>query len=254
MLKAEEVQDEKHLRARIKNCLAKKHHGHTAPEVNYIYDSLEAAYKSGIQYDVSDMRKQIKSFALNSTNQAKQCMRLVGKMRFKSKEYEAGDEDLIRVAKAVNEVESAREAAAKGAVRPLVIFDIEVFPNLTLVCWKKYGKDEEIISWFNPTAEQIGFLMEQRLVGFNNRAYDNHILYAVYLGKKPIEVYHISKDIIDNKFGGFGPAYRISEAVDGMSLYLRTDGKRLLYIAVTTYWQLKPSGMLFRKTYEQERS
>lgn len=206
MLKAEEVQDEKHLRARIKNCLAKKHHGHTAPEVNYIYDSLEAAYKSGIQYDVSDMRKQIKAFALNSTNQAKQCMRLVGKMRFKSKEYEAGDEEGWKFE------ESAREAAAKGAVRPLVIFDIEVFPNLTLVCWKKYGKDKEIISWFNPTAEQIGFLMEQRLVGFNNRAYDNHILYAVYLGKKPIEVYHISKDIIDNKFGGFGPAYRISEA------------------------------------------
>ena len=206
MLKAEEVQDEKHLRARIKNCLAKKHHGHTAPEVNYIYDSLEAAYKSGIQYDVSDMRKQIKAFALNSTNQAKQCMRLVGKMRFKSKEYEAGDEEGWKFE------ESAREAAAKGAVRPLVIFDIEVFPNLTLVCWKKYGKDEEIISWFNPSAEQIGFLMEQRLVGFNNRAYDNHILYAVYLGKKPIEVYHISKDIIDNKFNGFGPAYRISEA------------------------------------------
>ena len=206
MLKAEEVQDEKHLRARIKNCLAKKHHGHTAPEVNYIYDSLEAAYKSGIQYDVSDMRKQIKAFALNSTNQAKQCMRLVGKMRFKSKEYEAGDEEGWKFE------ESAREAAAKGAVRPLVIFDIEVFPNLTLVCWKKYGKDEEIISWFNPSAEQIGFLMEQRLVGFNNRAYDNHILYAVYLGKKPIEVYYISKDIIDNKFNGFGPAYRISEA------------------------------------------
>ena len=206
VLRTEEVQDEKHLRARIKNCIAKKHHGHTAPEVNYIYSSLEAAYNSGIKYDVSDMRKAIKTFCMKSTNQASNCLRLFGKMRLKSKDYEYGGEE------GWDFEESAREAARNGVLKPLIFFDIEVVPNLTLVCFKEYGKDKTCTEWFNPTPQQIEWLMEQRLVGFNNRAYDNHIIYAVYLGKTPFEVYKISKDIIENRFSGYGPAYKISEA------------------------------------------
>lgn len=206
VLRTEEVQDEKHLRARIKNCIAKKHHGHTAPEVNYIYSSLEAAYNSGIKYDVSDMRKAIKTFCMKSTNQASNCLRLFGKMRLKSKDYEYGGEE------GWDFEESAREAGRNGVLKPLIFFDIEVVPNLTLVCFKEYGKDKTCTEWFNPTPQQIEWLMEQRLVGFNNRAYDNHIIYAVYLGKTPFEVYKISKDIIENRFSGYGPAYKISEA------------------------------------------
>ena len=207
VLNTEEVKDEKHLRARIKNCIAKKHHGHTAPEVNYIYSSLEAAYKSGIKYDVSDMRRAVKTFAMSSTNQAKQCLRLVGKMRWKSKEYEYGGDEGWEF-----EEENARVAAQEGQMKPLIFFDIEVVPNLLLICWKEYGKDKPIARWFNPEPSQIEWLMEQNLVGFNNRAYDNHIIYARYLGKSINECYKISKDIIGNLFNGFGPAYKISYA------------------------------------------
>lgn len=207
VLNTEEVKDEKHLRARIKNCIAKKHHGHTAPEVNYIYSSLETAYKSGIKYDVSDMRRAVKTFAMSSTNQAKQCLRLVGKMRWKSKDYEYGGDEGWEF-----EEENARVAAQEGQMKPLIFFDIEVVPNLLLICWKEYGKDKPIARWFNPEPSQIEWLMEQNLVGFNNRAYDNHIIYARYLGKSINECYKISKDIIGNLFNGFGPAYKISYA------------------------------------------
>lgn len=208
VLRTEEVKDEKHLRARIKNCLAKKHHGHTAPEVNYIYSSLEAAYKSGIKYDVSDMRRAIKTFCMESTNQAKECLRLYGKMQFKSKEYDYGDKEGWDF----ESQESARVACTAFDSKPLVIFDIEVVPNLVLICFKAYGKDQECVRWYNPDPNQIEWLMGQKLVGFNNRAYDNHIVYARYLGKSIGECYKISKDIIANLFNGFGPAYKISYA------------------------------------------
>ena len=209
VLRTEEVKDEKHLRARIKNCIMKKHHGHTAPEINYIYSSLEAAYKSGMKYDVSDMYKSVKTFAMRSTNQAKTCLRLVSKMRFKSKDYEMGGNEAWDP-----EVSAEGERGVDDTVKSgdLVIFDIEVVPNLVLICWKKYGKGEECVRWFNPTAEQIEWLMSMRLVGFNNRAYDNHIIYARFLGRTVYECYLISRDIINNQFNGYGPAYRISYA------------------------------------------
>lgn len=209
VLNKDSIKDEQHLRARIKNCLAKKHHGHTAPEVSYIYSSLEQAYKDGIQYDVSDLYKPIKAFALHSSNQSKQCMRLVGKMKFKSAKYEYGDKEgwdpEVGNSKAVY-------VDFDGEQKPILIFDIEVVPNLVLVCFKRYGVKEEVTRWFNPTPNQLEWFLEQPLVGFNNRAYDNHIIYARYTGKTVYECYKLSKDIIDNKFNGFGPAYRLSYA------------------------------------------
>ena len=209
VLRTEEVKDEKHLRARIKNCIMKKHHGHTAPEINYIYSSLEAAYKSGMKYDVRDMYKSVKTFAMRSTNQAKTCLRLVSKMRFKSKDYEMGGNEAWDPELSAEDERCVADTVKSG---DLVIFDIEVVPNLVLICRKKYGKGEECVRWFNPTAEQIEWLMSMRLVGFNNRAYDNHIIYARFLGRTVYECYLISKDIINNQFNGYGPAYRISYA------------------------------------------
>lgn len=208
VLNTEEVKDEKHLRARIKNCILKKHHGHTTPEVIYIYDSLEYAYTHGVKYDVSDLYKKIKTFCNNSSNQKTFCLKLFGKMHLKSKEYEYGDEE------GWDFEESAREAASKRVygIGALIFFDIEVFPNLLLVCFKKQGKEEQCIKWFNPDPSQIEWLMTQLLIGFNNRAYDNHVLYCRYLGKSIEECYKVSKDIIANVFNGYGPAFKISYA------------------------------------------
>ena len=145
MLNVDSIKSEVQLRSLIKNCLAKKHHGHTAPEINYIYSELEKAYNNGVSYDVTDLRPKIRSFALNSHNQPKQCMRLVGKMRLKSKDFE--DTDLnpeertlppswIKARVDEKDQPDDYEEAKEDSEKPLVIFDIEVFPNLLLVARK----------------------------------------------------------------------------------------------------------------------
>lgn len=224
MLNADSIKSEMQLRKLIKNCLAKKHHGHTAPEVNYIYSELEKAYNNGVSYDVSDLRPKIRAFALNSHNQPKQCMRLVGKMRFKSKEF--NDVDMNPEERTVpnswvksvvemrrDQPDSYEEADKEDSKKPLVIFDIEVFPNLLLICWKKLGKDNPVMTMINPSPQEVtDFVENYRLIGFNCRGYDNHILYARMLGNSNAEIYKISQSIIANTFSGFGPAYKISEA------------------------------------------
>jgi len=54
-----------------------------------------------------------------------------------------------------------------------------------------------------------------KLIGFNNRRYDNHILYARYLGYSVNELYHLSQKIITTKNNLdvlFGEAYNLSYA------------------------------------------
>ena len=224
MLNVDSIKSEEQLRALIKNCLGKKHHGHTTPEVNYIFSELEKAYKNGVSYDVTDLRPKVRAFALNSHNQPKQCMRLVGKMKFKSGDFEEKDlnpeertlpTNWVRVQVGDPDQPDDYEEAGKkeDSEKPLVIFDIEVFPNLLLVCWKKLGKDNPVMTMINPSPQEVSDFIEQyRLIGFNCRGYDNHILYARILGYNNKEIYAISQGIINNSFSGYGPAYRISEA------------------------------------------
>ena len=203
MLNVDSIKSEVQLRKLIKNCLDKKHHGHTAPEINYIFSELDKAYKNGIQYDVSDMQRKIRAFALESTHQPKQCMRLVGRMKFKSKDYEEAD------AKPEERLYSGED---KADSKPLTIFDIEVFSNLLLICWKEVGP-KPVYAMINPSPQEVSsFVENHRLIGFNCRGYDNHILYARILGLSTEEIYKVSQDIISNKFAGYGPAYKISEA------------------------------------------
>ena len=203
MLNVDSIKSELQLRKLIKNCLGKKHHGHTAPEVNYIYSELEKAYKNGVEYDVSDMQKKIRAFALESTNQAKPCMRLVGKMKFKSKSFEVSD----------YKPEERLYSDEPTDSKPLAIFDVEVFPNLFLICYKELGPDKPMCSMVNPTPQEVSdFIEKYRLIGFNCRGYDNHILYARILGENNEGIYKVSQSIINNTFAGYGPAYKISEA------------------------------------------
>ena len=50
----------------------------------------------------------------------------------------------------------------------------------------------------NPSPAEVEGLMKYRLVGFNCRKYDNHILYAAMMGYNNKKLYQLSKDIIDN--------------------------------------------------------
>lgn len=183
------IKSEKKLRELIENNLEKKYHPNTKCSVDFIHKLLDDAYNSGLKYDVSNMYDAVLRFAASSTNQASYCVRLVNKMKFKSDEPS-------------EHIESEFDK--------LMFYDIEIFPNLFLVSWKLEGEDKPVVPWFNPTPEQIEELLRYKLVGFNNRRYDNHMLYARMIGYSVEQLYKLSNDIIEKKKGFFGEAYNLS--------------------------------------------
>jgi hypothetical protein len=63
----------------------------------------------------------------------------------------------------------------------------------------------------NPGPQEIEQLFALCLVGFNNRRYDNHILWGRYMGYDNDALYKLSTKIISNDRGGsFGEAYGVS--------------------------------------------
>lgn len=99
--------------------------------------------------------------------------------------------------------------------KPIIFFDCEVFPNLFLVNWKFQGKDKPIVRLINPRPTDIAELIKYRLIGFNCRQYDNHMLYACMLGYDNQQIYELSQHIINTKKGEkkkytFGEAYNLS--------------------------------------------
>lgn len=185
------IKSEQHLRARIKLALNKEVHADTTSNINFIFDQLEQMYNSDIPYDVSDLRNAICAFAAGSSNQAENCLKKVMKMHFKSKEESPPD---------------IQEEAE------IVFYDVEVFQNLFVVCWKKRGA-KNVVRMINPRAIDIENLLKYRLVGFNNRKYDNHILYGRIMGYDNAALYDLSQQIItskDKKDCFFTDAYNIS--------------------------------------------
>ena len=190
------IQSEKGLRLQIKRNLNKEIHPATKPSIDFIYKILTDAYDSGMAYDVTDMRNAVLAFAANSTHQADYCIKLVNKMPFKSAEV---------------------APAASNEDAKLVFYDVEVFPNLFLVNWKIEGEGQTVVRMINPTPVDIENLMKFRLVGFNCRRYDNHILYARLMGYTNEQLYNLSQKIIssENKKAKsnncyFGEAYNVS--------------------------------------------
>lgn len=190
MINFEGFKSENALRSMINKNLNKEIHSATKPSIDFIYKNLEDAYNSNLNYDVSDMKNAVFAFAANSTNNADYCLKLVGKMRFKSEEPSVG---------------FINNSA------PLVFYDVEVFPNLFLVNWKARGKGKPVVRMINPKPEEIENLMKFRLVGFNCRRYDNHMLYARLMGYNNEKLYNLSQKIISgDKNVFFGEAYNIS--------------------------------------------
>lgn len=185
-----EIKSEKALRIMIARNLNKEYHGYTKPSIDFIWQILEDAYASDLRYDVTDMRNAVLGFAAGSHNNADYCIKKVGSMHFKSKEKEV-------------ELNENGEA-------PIVFFDVEVFPNLFLVCWKLAGEDKPVIKMVNPGPREIEELLRYRLIGFNNRKYDNHMLYGCLIGFGPEQLYALSQSIINEEKGFFGEAYNLS--------------------------------------------
>lgn len=183
------IKTEKGIRTLIKRNLRKEIHPGTKPSVDFIFKILEDAYHSDLVYDVSDLKPAVLSFAAGSTHQSDYCIKLVKKMQFKSKEAET----------------TVQESNDK-----IIFYDIEVFPNLFLVNWKFEGEDQKVVRLINPKPAQIEDLLKFRLVGFNCRRYDNHIMYARMMGYTNEQLYKLSQNIITQGKGFFGEAYNLS--------------------------------------------
>ena len=186
------IKSEKSLRNMIRRNLNKEIHPGTKPSIDFIYKILEDAYNSDLCYDVSDMYNEVVGFAASSTHQADYCIKLVDKMKFKSEEIsvftDENDDD-----------------------KPIVFYDVEVFPNLFLVNWKAQGEGKPVVRMINPSPSDIEDLLHFKLVGFNCRRYDNHILYARLMGYTNEQLYNLSQKIISGDRGAFfGEAYNIS--------------------------------------------
>jgi len=187
---AKAMTNEKSVRELIVRNLRKEIHPGTKPSVEFIKKILEDAHDSEMPYDVSDLYPDVYAFAMDSSNHARYCMKLVQEMHFQSESMELKTtEDDERI----------------------VFYDVEVFPNLFVICWKYQGADSSVQKMINPTADEVDALLKLRLVGFNCRRYDNHILYAAAMGYSIEQLYDLSQRIISNdKSALFGAAYDIS--------------------------------------------
>lgn len=221
----EGLKNEKALRTTIQRNLEKKYHPGTKPSVEFIKKILDDAYENGMSYDVTDLRPNIMDFALNSTHHADYCVGLVSEMKFRSEE---------------------EGAHVPYDEKTIVFYDVEVFPNLFVVVWKKMsdedlgyllrndvdgfrkaiekGKDS-CVQMINPTPAEVEELCRMKLVGFNNRKYDNHILYARMMGYSNDDLFELSNRIVsDDPNSTFIDAYNLSYA----DIYDFTSNKQSL--------------------------
>lgn len=182
--------NEKSVRELIVRNLKKEVHPGTKPSVEFIKKILEDAFDSGIPYDVSDLYPDVYSFAMSSTNHARYCTRMVQEMPFQSAD--------------------ALELNTKSDNDRIAFYDVEVFPNLFIISWKFAG-DANVVKMINPSSQEVDELLSLKLVGFNCRRYDNHILYAAAMGYSIEQLHDLSQRIISgDRSAMFGGAYDLS--------------------------------------------
>jgi Family of unknown function (DUF5906) len=187
------IKSEQALRHLILRNLAKEIHPGTRPSVQFIKKILDDAYKSGLVYNVTDMRPRIIGFANNSTHHALECLKMVMEMKWESEEQDAPQPEKVDTDK-------------------LAFYDLEVFPNLLVICWKFEGSDQ-VVRMINPTPQAVEELTKLKLVGFNNRKYDNHIAYGRMMGYTNAQLFTLSSRIIAGEQSAmFGDAYNLSWA------------------------------------------
>lgn len=205
VLKSKTIQSEQGLRELIHKNLRKEIHPGTKPSIDFIKKILDDAYESGMKYDVTDMRARIVAFANNSSNQAATCLKIVGQMQWASADILAETKEEAFVGEPESEIEFSDDR--------IVFFDVEVYPNLFVICWKFHGSDT-VAKMLNPKPHEVQDLFKFKLVGFYNRRYDNHILYAAAMGASTAELFKLSKKmVIDNNRGAtFAQAYNLSYA------------------------------------------
>lgn len=190
MINFEAVKNEKAIRTLIYKNLNKESHPSTKSSIDFIHKILEDAYNSDLKYDVSDLKDVVFAFAASSSHQSDYCINIFDTMHFKAEEP---------------------SIAIDCPDGTLIFYDVEVFPNLFVICWKKEGPDSPVVRMINPSSEDVEKLLRHQLVGFNCRRYDNHILYGRHIGYNNKALYDLSQKIISgNPNCYFGEAWNIS--------------------------------------------
>ena len=225
MVDWEGFKNEKILRAMIIKNLKKEYHPATKPSIDFIDKLLTDAYKSGKSYDVRDLQNDVLAFAMQSSHQADYCVNLVANMFFCSKDI----------------LEGEKEDTIVDENAPIVIFDTEVAPSYKqyveyceknnipynvlpkgvskntkahfLICWKLLGENKPVQIMIDPKPNEVAELFKYALIGFNNRNYDNHMIWAASQGYTAEELYSLNNRIIAEKDrkAKFGQAYNISK-------------------------------------------
>ncbi len=192
MINQTSLGNERVIRTCIERNLKKEIHHNTKPSIDLIFKTLNDAYNNGIHYDVSDMRPRIIAFAASSTNNSKYCLEKVSEMKWKSDE--------------------PTEMTDKMGVdsQPIRFFDVEVFKNLFVVVYKNKG-DHPCVTMINPSPSELEEIFVAKMVGFNNRSYDNHICYARMMGYNNKQLYDLSQKIIEgDRNAKFSEAFNLS--------------------------------------------
>ena len=182
VLNKPQVSSEKALRDLVIRNLRKEIHPGTKPSMDFIEKILDDAYSTDLVYDLTDLRPQIMTFAMGSTHQRDTCIATFLRLKLQSKSVEDGD------------IQEETNGDAEGG---MVFFDLEVYPNLFVCCWKAQGS-ESVVRMVNPTPREIEPLLQMKLIGFNNRKYDNHILYGRYMGYTNQQLFELSQRLISN--------------------------------------------------------
>ena len=196
----EGVKDEKHLRNLVikaidRNIRPYGEEPKTITLVKYICDLLRDAQSSGMKYDLSDLDNVLYSFAASSHHNKDECINLYYGMELRwPKEI-------------ISEKPETYQPYPDDS--PIIILDCEVTRNLLLVIYKELEPDgvaavlkspinrqKKCVRLFNPKPHEIAGLFGMKIVGHNVTGYDNHILYAAYLGYSPEKIFEISQDII----------------------------------------------------------
>lgn len=198
------IKNEKALRTIIRRSLAKEYAPHaTVTSCEFILKVLNDAYNNGLHYDVTDLRPYVMTFAAKSSHHSSDCLKMVDKMPFKSDEPSETSEYEEFVMKNSDAIINSKDV--------LIFYDVEVFPNLLLVNWKLAGEGNKVVRMINPAANEIENLIKFKLIGFNCRRYDNHILYARLLGYSNEQIFDLSQKIIGGSPNAFfGEAYDLS--------------------------------------------
>jgi hypothetical protein len=185
------MQTEKGLRELVLKGLRKQVHPGTKSNMDFIKHVTDEAYDSGIVYDISDMWDDIISFAMGSTNQKSASIELAMSLHLQSEE----------------EIEPAKD----NTEAPIAWFDLEVYPNLLAIGWM-YDDSDTVTKLINPSPQEVEELFKLRLIGYNNRLFDNHILWARTLGYDNKAIFDLVQDIIvhNNRNRMFGPAYSLA--------------------------------------------